>query len=87
MKIDYQQCEDCKFYKMIDSAFGHCIGIPPTIEEKPMSRWCRIKLRFGFYEASSDPFDIFRGYNIVAWLQHACRLFDPRTLKDHMEDK
>ena len=33
-----ETCEDCKFYRWIDSGYGHCIALPTAITVP----WCKI---------------------------------------------
>ena len=80
MKLPDKHCEQCQYYKMIDSAYGYCIGQPPTVI--PTIPWWEKFLTwisFYHYVYNNNRSDYpFEGYMIVSWDTYGCRVFIKR---------
>lgn len=57
-------CQDCKYYRMIDSAYGWCTSRPQT--------WYYARRRFLWLFSR---FELQSGYPEVVWDCHACGEF------------
>ncbi len=75
------RCEQCEFYRMIDSAYGWCIGNPPSELHRKSPWWIRLAWFFYIYIEVKDPRPDypFEGYRVVPWDIVACRLFKKRS--------
>ena len=82
LKIPDPRCEQCIYYKMIDSGYGHCIGTPPTDPYRKMPWWEKLATFFHIYWicSKSDNRDYpYEGYRSVPWDLHSCKLFRKRV--------
>ena len=66
---DRVSCEDCKFYKMIDSGYGWCIAMPPQYY-KSTKTWWFIGIKEG----------IECDYPQVEWNRLACGQFKKKEI-------
>lgn len=64
-------CEQCRFYKFIDSGYGYCIGVPPTVQPKRRTIWQWVR---GIY----PEYGLYDFYQVVAWCTPACGLLGPQ---------
>ncbi len=62
------QCENCKYYLMIDSGYGHCNRFPPLNRTEFKRKWL-------FFLKPIQKIE----HTVVAWCQKSCGEFKPKS--------